>query len=89
MFEQTVNNNFFCFCFFFFELELKNGPGSCIYYYLSSHFMEGSFSLNVTTPPGSVTIGIVAVEIVFSIYHVASSGHVFKELCKLVGGSFS
>ena len=34
--------------------------------------MEGSFSLNLTTLPGLVAIGIVAVEIVFLIYHEAS-----------------
>ena len=51
--------------------------------------MEGSFSLNLTTLPGLVAIGIVAVEIVFLIYHEASLDRMFKGLWKFEGGSFS
>ena len=51
-------------------------------------FMEESFSLNITTLPGLVSIGIVAVEIVFLIYDMATCDSVFKGLSKFVGGSF-
>ena len=50
-----------------------------------SDFMEGSFSLNLTTLPGLVAIGIVAVEIVFLIYHEASLDRMFKGLWKFEG----
>ena len=50
--------------------------------------MEGSSSLNVTTLPGLLAIGIVVVEM-FLIYHVASQDHMFWGLCNFVGGSFS
>ena len=53
----------------------------------SSNFMEGGSSLNVTTLPGLVAMGIVVM--MFLIYHVASHDLVLKGLCNFVGGSFS
>ena len=55
----------------------------------ASDFVEGRTSLNVTMLPCLVAIGIVVGEIIFLISHVASSDHVFRELCNFVGGSFS
>ena len=54
-----------------------------------SNFMVGSFSLDVTTLPGLVSISLVLVDIVFLIHHVASSDHVFEDLYNFVGGKFS
>ena len=55
----------------------------------SSDLLEGRSSLNVSILPGftMVTTGIVIIEKMFLIYHVASCDHVLKGLCKFVGGS--
>ena len=52
--------------------------------------MERSL-LYVTILPGSVTIDIVVVEIIIMllIYHVASRGHGFKQVCDIMIGTFS
>ena len=51
--------------------------------------MKGSSSLYVTTLPGLVGVGIVAVELIFfSSYRMTLRDHLFKGLCDLMGGSF-
>ena len=55
----------------------------------SSDFIEGSFSLNVTTLPGLVALGIVVVEKMILIYDMTLHDHVFKGFCNFVGDSFS
>ena len=46
----------------------------------SSDFVEGSSLLNLRTLPGLAAIGIMVVEVMLLIYHVAPRNHVFKEL---------
>ena len=55
----------------------------------SSDLMEESSSLNVSSLPSLMAIGIGVVEIILNNYQLASHDHVFKELWNFVAESLS